>query len=49
MPDEKIAENALAVFSRIEAKLERGPKNIGKVMVKTTMGQPVKVQTTTKG
>jgi len=49
MPDDKIAENALAVFSRIEAKLERGPKNIGRVMVKTTMGQPVKVQTTTKG
>ena len=44
MPDDKIAENAQAVFSRIEAKLERGAKNIGQVLVKTTMGKPVKVQ-----
>ncbi len=44
MPDEKIAENALAVFSRVEAKLERGGKNIRQVLVKTTMGKPVKVQ-----
>jgi len=46
MPDNEIAENAQAVFSRIEAKLERGAKNIGQVLVKTTMGEPVKVQTT---
>jgi len=46
MPDEKIAENAQAVFSRIEAKLERGAKNVGQVLVKTTMSEPVKVQTT---
>ena len=46
MPDEKIAENAQAVFSRIEAKLERGAKNIGQVLIKTTMSEPVKVQTT---
>ncbi len=45
MPDEKIAENAQAVFSRIEAKLERGAKNIRQVLVKTTMGEPVKIQT----
>ena len=44
MPDDKIAENAQAVFSRIEAKLERGSKNIGQVLVKTTMGEPVKIQ-----
>jgi len=44
MPDEKIAENALAVFSRVEAKLERGAKNIRQVLLKTTMGKPVKVQ-----
>jgi len=44
MPDDKIVENAQAVFSRIEAKLERGAKNIGQVLVKTTMGKPVKVQ-----
>jgi len=46
MPDERIAENAQAVFSRIEAKLERGAKNIGEVLVKTTMSEPVKVQAT---
>jgi large subunit ribosomal protein L1 len=46
MPDDKIAENAQAIFGRIEAKLERGAKNIGQVLVKTTMGQPVKVQFT---
>lgn len=46
MPDDKIAENAQAVFNRIEAKLERGAKNIRQVLVKTTMGEPVKVQTT---
>jgi large subunit ribosomal protein L1 len=48
MPDEKIAENAQAVFSRIEAKLERGVRNVGQVLVKTTMGRPVKVQTSGK-
>jgi large subunit ribosomal protein L1 len=45
MPDDKIAENAQAVYGRIEAKLERGAKNIGQVLVKTTMGAPVRVQT----
>ena len=44
MPDEKIAENIQAVFGRIEAKLERGVKSIGQVLLKTTMGRPVKVQ-----
>jgi large subunit ribosomal protein L1 len=46
MPDDKIAENAQAVFNRVEAKLERGAKNISQVLVKTTMGEPVRVQTT---
>jgi ribosomal protein L1 len=46
MPDEKIAENAQAIYNRIEAKLERGAKNIGQVLVKTTMSEPVKVQVT---
>ena len=45
MPDDEIAENAQAVFNRIEAKLERGAKNIRQVLVKTTMGEPVKVET----
>ena len=46
MSDEKIAENALAVFNRIETRLERGAKNIGRVLIKTTMGTPVKLQAT---
>jgi large subunit ribosomal protein L1 len=46
MSDEKIAENAMAVYSRVETKLERGAKNVGQVLLKTTMGKPVKVQTT---
>jgi len=46
MSDEKIAENALAVFNRVETRLERGAKNIGRVLIKTTMGKPVKLQAT---
>jgi len=46
MPDEKLVENIQAVVSRIEQKLERGFKNIGEILVKTTMGRPVKVAIT---
>ena len=46
MPDDKLAENIQAVFSRIEQKLERGVKNIGEILVKTTMGKPVKINLT---
>ena len=52
----EIVENRLAACVNIvpgmishywwEGKLERGAKNIGQVLVKTTMGEPVKVQTT---
>jgi large subunit ribosomal protein L1 len=46
MPDEKLVENIQAVVSRIEQKLERGFKNIGEILVKTTMGRPVKIAIT---
>jgi large subunit ribosomal protein L1 len=44
MSDDKIVENVQAVYSGIEAKLERGSKNIGNLVLKTTMGPPVKIQ-----
>ncbi|MEM2211072.1 MAG: 50S ribosomal protein L1 [Nitrososphaerales archaeon] len=40
---EKIAENAMAVISTIERKLPAGLKNIRSIIVKTTMGSPVKL------
>lgn len=46
MPDEKLVENILAVVSRIEQKLERGFKNIGEILIKTTMSKPVKISIT---
>ncbi|HUO42479.1 MAG TPA: 50S ribosomal protein L1 [Methylomirabilota bacterium] len=46
MSDEKLVENIQAVFSRIEQKLERGVKNVGEILVKTTMSKPVKINFT---
>jgi large subunit ribosomal protein L1 len=46
MSDDKLVENIQAVFSRIEQKLERGIKNIGAVLVKSTMSKPVKINIT---
>lgn len=43
MKPEDLAENALAVLSTVESKLPAGSANIGKVVVKTTMGIPVEV------
>jgi len=44
MAHEKIAENIQAVVARLEAKLEKGSKNIDALYIKTTMGKPVKMQ-----
>ena len=44
MDNQKIAENIQAVLKRLEEKLERGFRNIASVLVKTTMGKPVKVE-----
>jgi large subunit ribosomal protein L1 len=43
MKDEEIAENAEAVISAVEGKLEKKMKNIKSIMFKTTMGSPIKV------
>jgi large subunit ribosomal protein L1 len=42
MEDADLAINAHAVLSAIEKKLPNGEKNIKKIMIKTTMGKPVK-------
>jgi len=42
MEDAALAANAHAVVSAVEKKLPNGDKNIRKVMVKTTMGKPIK-------
>jgi large subunit ribosomal protein L1 len=46
MPDDTLVQNIQAVIARLEAKLEKGSKNISGVSVKTTMGPLVKVVTT---
>jgi len=43
MSDEQIAENVQAVMAKLEGKLEKGSRNIRSVLVKTTMGAPIKV------
>jgi len=42
MQDADLATNAFTVLNAIEKKLPNGEKNIKKVLVKTTMGKPVK-------
>ncbi len=48
MEDEKLAENAEAVLSRVIEKLEKRQRNVASVYVKTTMGKPVKVNLPTR-
>lgn len=42
MPDEDLATNAHAILSAIEKKLPSGDRNIRRVIVKTSMGKPIK-------
>jgi large subunit ribosomal protein L1 len=42
MSDEDLAANAHAVLGAIEKKLPSGDKNIRKIIVKTSMGKPIK-------
>ncbi len=42
LPDSDLAENVLAVVQAVQKKLPQGEKNIKSVIVKTTMGKPVK-------
>lgn len=44
MSAKELTENASAVLRALENKLPRGKANIGKIIVKTTMGKPVKVE-----
>lgn len=46
MPDDALTQNVQTVISRLEAKLEKGPKNISAIMLKASMGPLVKVSTT---
>ncbi|HZY47171.1 MAG TPA: 50S ribosomal protein L1 [Candidatus Bathyarchaeia archaeon] len=46
MPDDVLAQNIQTVISRLEAKLEKGPKNIKAVAIKASMGPPVKIPLT---
>ncbi|MCS7109936.1 MAG: 50S ribosomal protein L1 [Candidatus Caldarchaeum sp.] len=43
-PDNKIAENAETVLSRVVEKLEKKQRNIASVYLKTTRGKPVKLE-----
>ena len=42
MEDSDLTINALAVLHAIEKKLPNGEKNMKKILIKTTMGKPVK-------
>ncbi|MEM2907224.1 MAG: 50S ribosomal protein L1 [Candidatus Odinarchaeota archaeon] len=44
MSEEALAENAATVINFIEGKLERGKQNIKNMFIKTTMGEPVKIE-----
>ena len=44
MPEEKVAKNAEAVFDFIADKLPKGRNNIKSVLIKLTMGKPVKLE-----
>ncbi|MEM4246574.1 MAG: 50S ribosomal protein L1, partial [Candidatus Bathyarchaeia archaeon] len=43
MSDEKIVENLSAVIAGVESRLAKGGKNIAAVLLKATMGKPVRV------
>lgn len=44
MKDEKVVENIEAVLNFLETKLPKGKRNIDKVLIKLTMGKPIKVE-----
>lgn len=44
MKDEEIAENIEALLKYLETKLPKGKHNIGKVLVKLTMSNPIRIE-----
>lgn len=42
MSDEDLAANAHAILGAVEKKLPNGDKNIRRIMIKTSMGKPIK-------
>lgn len=48
MKDEQLAENMLTVLNLVETKLPNGEKNIRDIIVKFTMGRPVKLSSIIK-
>ena len=42
LDDSKVADNALALITQVEKKLPNGEKNIHSLIIKKTMGKPVK-------
>lgn len=44
MRDEEIAENVIVVVGRLEGRLKRGLRNISTILLKTTMGPPVRIK-----
>jgi ribosomal protein L1 len=44
MEDEKIVENALAVYNTVLAALPKAKENIKSVMLKFTMSKPISVK-----
>lgn len=44
MKDQEIAENIEAVLNYLRTRLPKGKNNIGKIMMKLTMGKPIKIE-----
>jgi len=44
MKDQEIAENVEAVLNFLKTRLPKGKNNIGKIMMKLTMGKPIKIE-----
>jgi large subunit ribosomal protein L1 len=42
MSDEDLGANAHAILNAIEKKLPSGDRNIRKIIIKTSMGKPIK-------
>lgn len=44
MKDEELVENVLFVYSHLEGVLPQGKNNVKNVLLKTTMGKPIKIE-----